>query len=67
MLIGLDVLLDHDQHGKICPVFLEANPRPAGLSHSRLLVDDPWQPAVNGVTLNLWDHFDLSRQYIGMA
>ena len=67
MLIGLDVLLDHDQHGKICPVFLEANPRPAGLSHSRLLVDDPWQPAVNGVTLNLWGHFDLSRQYIGMA
>ena len=67
MLIGLDVLLDHDPHGKICPVFLEANPRPAGLSHSRLLADDPWQPAISGVSLALWGCLDLSRQCADMA
>jgi hypothetical protein len=67
MLIGLDVLLDHDLHGKIRPIFLEANPRPAGLSHSRLLVDDPMQPAINGVSLDLWGCLDSSRQGIGLV
>ena len=53
-LMGLDVLLDYDQHGNILPVFLEANPRPAGLSHSRLLNDEPFMPAQIGVSLKLW-------------
>jgi hypothetical protein len=55
LLVGLDVLLDHDEHGSIIPVFLEANPRPAGLSHSLLLSDDPFKPAQIGVSLKLWD------------
>ena len=55
ILIGLDVLLDHDEHGSIIPVFLEANPRPAGLSHSRLLADVPLTEARIGVSLKLWD------------
>jgi len=54
MLIGLDVLLEYDQFGNITPVFLESNPRPAGLSHSRLLADDPFMPAQIGVSLKLW-------------
>jgi hypothetical protein len=62
MLVGLDILLDLDEHGKIIPVFLEANPRPAGLSHSRLLADDPLLPANIGVSLTLWDNLDQSRQ-----
>jgi len=55
LLVGLDVLLDYDEHGSIIPVFLEANPRPAGLSHSRLLTDDPFKPSQIGVSLKLWD------------
>jgi hypothetical protein len=62
MLVGLDILLDLDEHGKIIPVFLESNPRPAGLSHSRLLADDPHLPANIGVSLTLWDNLDESRQ-----
>lgn len=54
-LVGLDVLLDHDARGNIVPVFLEANPRPAGLSHSRLCAADPLSPAPIGVSLKLWD------------
>jgi hypothetical protein len=42
-------------------VFLEANPRPAGLSHSRLLADDPFVPARIGVSLKLWDGLAQSR------
>jgi hypothetical protein len=61
LLIGLDVLLDHDKDGSIIPVFLEANPRPAGLSHSRLLADDPFVPARIGVSLKLWDGLAQSR------
>lgn len=54
LLMGLDVLLDRDPHGNISPVILEANPRPAGLSHSRLLAGDPFMPAQIGVSLKLW-------------
>jgi hypothetical protein len=54
LLIGLDVLLDHDANGNIIPVFLEANPRPAGLSHSRLLTEDIMSSTQNGVSLKLW-------------
>jgi len=33
-LMGIDVLLEVDEAGYLIPVVLEANPRPAGLSHS---------------------------------
>ena len=56
MLVGIDVLLDVDLDGNIMPVLLEANPRPAGLCHSRLLDGYPDScPALNGVSLKLWD------------
>jgi hypothetical protein len=62
MLVGLDVLLDVDADGIIMPVFLEANPRPAGLCHSRLLEGFPGPcPAPNGVSLKLWDGLELLR------
>lgn len=61
MLVGLDVLLDHDRNGNISPVFLEANPRPAGLSHSRLLADDPFTPGPIGVSLKLWGCINQAR------
>ena len=61
MLLGLDVLLDIDLHGNIMPVFLEANPRPAGLSHSRLLADDPFMPAQTGVSIKLWRCLNRAR------
>ncbi|MGR8935490.1 MAG: hypothetical protein ACU837_14025 [Gammaproteobacteria bacterium] len=54
MLMGLDVILDHDSDAKIVPVLLEANPRPAGLSHSRLCAGDPFAQAPVGVSLKLW-------------
>lgn len=38
--IGLDVVLEVDEGGRLIPVLLEANPRPAGLQHSRSLDDD---------------------------
>lgn len=38
-LIGLDVLLDYAD-GQLRPVLLEANPRPAGMSHSRFVAGD---------------------------
>ncbi|WP_019867700.1 hypothetical protein [Methylovulum miyakonense] len=60
LLMGLDVLLDCGQDGKIIPVFLEANPRPAGLGHSRLLADDPSVPAWMGVSLKLWGNLGLA-------
>jgi hypothetical protein len=56
-LLGLDVLLDLDENGKIIPVFLEANPRPAGMCHSRLCAEEPFQAAEIGVSLRLWNNF----------
>ena len=59
LLVGLDVLLDLDAEGSIMPVFLEANPRPAGLCHSRLLDGFPDSCLVpNGVSLKLWEGLD---------
>jgi hypothetical protein len=57
-LLGLDVLLDLNDSGKIIPVFLEANPRPAGLCHSRLFAENLFQPAEIGVSLRLWDNLN---------
>ncbi len=54
-LVGLDVLLDLDAAGRLVPVFLEANPRPAGLCHSRLLSGLPSRADPPGVGPALWD------------
>ena len=50
LLVGLDVVLDVDERGCLQPVFLEANPRPAGLSRSRFLGS-----LLPGVSAGLWD------------
>ena len=51
MLVGLDVVLDLDKKGKPVAVFLEANSRPAGLSHTHFLPD----VGLPGISLKLWD------------
>ena len=51
LLVGLDIVL-HVGDGTIDPIFLEANPRPAGLSHAGVVpgcADNP------GVSQKLWD------------
>lgn len=53
MLVGLDLVLAAGESGAPVPVFLEANPRPAGLSHSRF-VQGP-ERDLPGVSLKLWD------------
>ncbi len=37
-LMGIDILLEVDKDGSLTPVVLEANPRPAGLSHSSKII-----------------------------
>jgi len=54
LLVGLDIVLDLDADGRPVPVFLEANPRPAGLYHSRLLSGLPSQNDQAGVGPALW-------------
>jgi hypothetical protein len=51
MLVGLDVVLDIDKKGTPVAVFLEANSRPAGLSHAHFL----GAASPPGVSLKLWD------------
>lgn len=52
-LIGLDLLLDYDA-GRLQPVLLEANPRPAGMARCCLLTADG--PADEpGIAPRLWD------------
>ena len=51
MLVGLDVVLDLDKKCKPVAVFLEANSRPAGLSHTHFLPD----VGLPGISLKLWD------------
>jgi len=52
-LVGVDMLLDFTNDGELTPVLLEANGRPAGLGHSRLLaVDAPGEEP--GVSVKLW-------------
>ncbi|MSR84530.1 MAG: hypothetical protein EXS58_16700 [Candidatus Latescibacteria bacterium] len=53
MLVGLDLVLAVGESGVPVSVFLEANPRPAGLSHSRF-VQGP-ECGLPGVSLKLWD------------
>ena len=57
MLVGLDLVLALGESGDPVPVFLEANPRPAGLAHSRFLQGT--ERGLPGVSLRLWD--DLER------
>lgn len=55
-LVGIDLLLDLDACGAIKPVLLEANGRPAGMSHSRFI--NPEAPTDEpGVTMALWRSF----------
>jgi hypothetical protein len=54
LLVGLDVVLDLSADGRLVPVFLEANPRPAGLCHSRLFSGSPSRHDQVGVGPTLW-------------
>lgn len=55
-LTGVDVKFDTgDSGGRLVPLVLDANPRPAGLIHSDLLFSSPPDP---GVTSALWRHLD---------
>ena len=55
LLVGLDVILDVSPTGRVIAVFVEANPRPAGLCHARLLSGLPTKSDLPGVGLQLWD------------
>ena len=56
-LLGLDLLLDQRDDG-IIPVLLEANPRPAGMSHACIVTADG--PATEpGVTRRMFGSADL--------
>ncbi len=55
LLVGLDVILDVSPSGRALAVFVEANPRPAGLCHARLLSGLPTKSDLPGVGLQLWD------------
>ena len=50
LLIGIDIVLDLDADDTPVPVLLEANARPAGLGHARLLADGQ-----AGIAPGLWD------------
>ncbi|MHB9129886.1 MAG: hypothetical protein ACYDBB_02200 [Armatimonadota bacterium] len=52
-LVGIDILLDPGEDGNIIPILLEINPRPAGMSHSRL-IDCQGPGEEPGVTSHLW-------------
>ena len=51
---GLDVVLEVTDAGRLLPIILEANPRPAGLNHSRWLPRAPADDAPLGVTRALF-------------
>ncbi len=53
-LIGVDIVAERDETGVIRPYVIDANPRPAGLPHSRFLTPDWELPGDPGVTLTLW-------------
>ena len=53
-LIGVDIVAERDETGVIRPYVIDANPRPAGLPHSRFLTPDWELPGDPGVTLKLW-------------
>ncbi len=61
LLVGLDMLIDLAEDGSPAPVFLEANPRPGGLCHSRLLSGPPSRRDRAGVGLELWDGVEALR------
>jgi len=53
-LVGIDLLLEVNTAGHLLPVLLEANPRPAGLGHARL-IDRHGPTSEPGISLHLWD------------
>ena len=53
LLVGLDLVLVSEEAGMVKPIFLEANPRPAGLSHARF-VQGP-ERGMPGVSLKVWE------------
>lgn len=53
-LVGVDIIAERDATGAIRPYVIDANPRPAGLPHSRFLTPDWELPGDPGVTLTLW-------------
>lgn len=54
-LVGVDLIVDVNERGDVHPLALEANPRPAGLSHSRFLADGWNEVGEPGVSLALWE------------
>ena len=54
-LSGVDVVLDVDDAGRVVPVLLELNPRPAGLAHARFLPGAGEGRGEAGVSLSMWD------------
>lgn len=55
-IMGVDVVAERDDTGVIQPYVIDANPRPAGLPHSRFLTADWELPGDPGVTLTLWKY-----------
>ena len=54
-LMGMDLLVEMDADGRARALALEANPRPAGLGHSRFLTAG-WQEAGQpGVSIAVWE------------
>ena len=54
-LSGIDVVFDTDEAGRVTPVLLELNPRPAGLAHARFLPGAGEGRCEAGVSLSMWD------------
>ncbi len=53
VLVGIDLLLDVDAAGRLFPLLLEANPRPAGLGHAHLVeIHGPTREP--GVSSRIW-------------
>ena len=54
VLMGVDVVADTGEDGAVTVLVLEANPRPAGLAHSRFLTPEWETPGVPGVSVRIW-------------
>lgn len=65
LLVGVDLVLALTEAGEPEPVLLEANPRPAGLSHSRF-VQGP-ERGLPGVSLRMWDGLERLASDAGAA
>ena len=54
LLVGIDLIIDIDENGQPSALLIEANPRPAGLSHAHLLLDDQVREDQAGVGETMW-------------